>query len=315
MMAPDDRDAYLLDPKMLRLFDVLYNTRSVTRSGDELGWSQPTVSTWLGKLRQYLDDPLFVRTSTGMQPTPRADMLISTCRAALVSLRHLSADRPGFDPATARRTFRLGMTDASHVTLLPRLLARVHSVAPLIRLETQHIGSDTAGMLLSGETDLALGLLPQLDVGFYQQTLYTQDWICLSRADHPRIGTSLSLAAYRQATHVSVASGASLLLLNDALTAAGIERQVLLELPGFLGLATILQKSDLIATLPRMIGEMLGRAGGLSMLDCPVDIPSFEVKQYWHERFHHEGGSQWLRGICAELFQPSAVATERPLPP
>ena len=65
MIVTDDRDAYLLISKMLRLFDVWNTNRSVTRSGEELGWSQPTVSTWLGKLRQYLGDPLFV-----CQPRP-----------------------------------------------------------------------------------------------------------------------------------------------------------------------------------------------------------------------------------------------------
>ena len=87
---------------------------------------------------------------------------------------------------------------------------------------------------------------------------------------------------------------------------------MLLELPGFLGLAAILSTNDLIATLPRHIGETLARAAGLRVLACPLAIPSFTVKQYWHARYHHDAGNRWLRGLCAELFmQPAAASSTK----
>src|SRR5687768_16065198 len=101
------RDASLLDVKLLRLFDVLYSTGSVTRCAERLSQSQPTISIWLAKLRRQLNDPLFLRTPIGMQPTPRADELIGPCREALEALRRLSAKEPEFDPGSAERTFRL----------------------------------------------------------------------------------------------------------------------------------------------------------------------------------------------------------------
>ena len=111
--------------KLLQLFDVLYTTRSVTRAAHLLGQSQPTVSIWLSKLRRQLRDPLFVRTPSGMQPTPAADMLISQAREILESLRRLSAWEPGFVAATAQRRFRICMTDAAHIAGERWALARV----------------------------------------------------------------------------------------------------------------------------------------------------------------------------------------------
>ena len=102
--------------------------------------------------------------------------------------------------------------------------------------------------------------------------------------------------------HIGIVSGTGYQLLDGALKAQGIERRVLLELPGFLGLAAILSTNDLVATLPRHIGETLARAAGLRELACPLKIPSFTVKQYWHARYHHDAGNRWLRGICADLF-------------
>lgn len=295
-------DAELLDLKLLRLFDLLYSTGSVTRAAEQLGQSQPTVSIWLGRLRRTLNDPLFVRTPAGMQPTPRADALIGTAREALESLRRLSEAQPEFDPAATRRRFRICMTDASHITLLPQLLAHVRAAAPGVGIVAARIDTDTARALQAGDVDLALGLIPELEAGFFQQTLFEQDWVCLANSRHPRIGKTLDLKAYKAEAHIGIIHGTGHRLLDAALQAHGIERHVLLELPGFLGLPAIVSTTDLIASLPRQIGETLARLGGLSVYDCPVPISGFTVKQHWHARYHHDAANRWLRGVCASLF-------------
>ncbi|MBW7961427.1 LysR family transcriptional regulator [Bradyrhizobium sp. BR 10261] len=297
----------LLDPRLLRLFDALFTTGSVTKAAERLGQSQPTVSIWLARLRQELDDPLFVRSPEGMLPTPRAEALIGTARQALEMLRRLAELRTDFDPATAKRRFSICMTDASHVTLLPAILAHVRRVAPGIRIEAAQIGMDTPRMLQSGEGDLALGYISDLDAGHFQQALFPQDWVCLANAHHPRIKDRVTLRDFRCEAHVLIRSGTGHQLLADASREQGIVPDIALELPGFLGLPAIIGTTDLIATLPRHIGETLAHYYGLRVLACPLPIPSFTVKQYWHARFHHDPASQWLRGVCAELFQQQDV--------
>jgi len=297
----------LVDLKLLQLFDVLYTTRSVTRAADLLDQSQPTVSIWLGKLRRQLHDPLFVRTPAGMQPTPQADVLIGQAREILESLRRLSDWEPTFVPATALRRFRVCMTDASHITLLPQLLAHVRAVAPNVRLEVARIDGNTAHALESGEADLALGYIPWLESGIYQQTLFPQNWVCLANSLHPRIGKTLSLAEYKDEAHVGIVAGTGYQLLETALAAKRIQRNVVLELPGFLGLVRIVATTDLIVTLPRHIGETLAKVGDLRVFDCPLPIPQFTVKQHWHARYHNDPANRWLRGIIATLFMQRAV--------
>src|SRR5258705_13660604 len=129
----------LIDLKLLQMFDLLYRTQGVARPAEELAQSQPTASIWLGRLRRQLRDPLFVRTPEGMQPTPQADNLIGAARGILESLRRLSASEASFSPSTAQRRFRICMTDASHVTLLPQPLAHVRASAPFVRLEAARI--------------------------------------------------------------------------------------------------------------------------------------------------------------------------------
>jgi DNA-binding transcriptional LysR family regulator len=305
----DDDDmqggARLLSVRQLRLFDLLHATHSVTRTAEQLGQSQPTVSNWLGRLRRQLGDELFVRTSEGMQATPRADALIGPAREALAALRRLSEPEPVFDPSIATRRFRICMTDASHVTLLPRLLAHVRASAPGVRLEAARIDEQTAALLQSGQADLAIGLAPWLESGFYQQVLYPQDWVCIVNPAHPRIWPvgSLDLASYKAEAHVGIVGGTGVQLLDAALARHRVTRRVLLELPGFLGLAAVVSTTDLIATLPRQIGETLAGGNGLAVFDCPVPVPPFTVKQHWHARYHQEPGNRWLRGVCGRLFE------------
>ena len=295
-------DLYNLDAKTLRLFELLYTTGSVTRTADMLGCSQPTVSIGLARLRKQFNDPLFVRTSVAMQPTPKADSLIATVREVLDGLRRLSEAEQRFEPAEADRAFRIFMTDASHITLLPQLFTHVRALAPKVRLEAASIGPQMVSDLQSGEGDLALGLIPGLEAGFYQQALFEQNWVCLTNPRHSHLGQALTLDDYVKADHVGIIAGTGQMLLEAALKQHGIERNVALKLPGFLGLSAILQSTDMVATLPQHIGETLARSAGLKVWPCPIPIPSFTVKQHWHARYHHDPANRWLRSMCSELF-------------
>jgi DNA-binding transcriptional LysR family regulator len=291
-----------IDTRLLRLFEAIHTTRNVTRAGEQLALSQPTISIGLRKLRVHFGDALFVRTADGMQPTPQAEALIEPIREVLQSLREISQSKSKFNPGSADRKFSICMTDASHITLLPQLLAYIRRVAPGVRLEAANIDAGMPHALQSGEADLALGLIPTLEAGFYQQTLYRQDWVCLTSRKHPRVKRTLTLDAYRREAHISIVSGTGQQLLEDALSRCKIEQRVVLRLPGFLGLTAILESGDLVATLPRHIGETLAKLGGLTVLECPFAIKTFSVKQHWHARYHNDPANRWLRSVCAKLF-------------
>lgn len=300
-----------IDLKLLQLLDHIYTTQSVSRTAEKMGLSQPTVSIGLAKLRKVLGDPLFVKTSGGMQPTSRTEDLMPSVRQVLAGMSHLLSNFSHFDAASSERTFRICMTDASHITLMPRLFAHVRALAPNIRLEAIAIGPHMAADLQSGEADLALGLIPSLEAGFYQQALFDQDWVCLANPQHPRIGKKLSLNTYLSESHVGIVSGTGAQLLEVGLQRIGQQRKIHLALPGFLGLSAILLSSDLLATLPRHIGETLARSAGLKVWPCPLPIEGFTVKQYWHTRYHQDPANRWLRAICTELFQTSKRAAKK----
>ena len=296
---PDD---LLLDVKLLRFFDVLYSTRRLARAAEQLGQSAPTVSIWLTQLREALKDPLFVRTASGMLPTPRADALLPTVQEALRALRALSSEPRPFEPEHADRVFRICMTDGGMLTLLPHVLMRLRKLAPHVQVEVIKLGSDTAPLLESGEADLAIGLVPDLDAGFYQQALFDQVWVCLVNPEHPRVRNRLNTDDYSLEGHIDIVHGTGHRMLAAALERARVSRKVFVELPVYLGVPAIVSSSDLIATMPSRTGHTLARSFGLNLFACPVPVPPFTVKQYWHERFHHDAGHRWLRGLVQSLF-------------
>lgn len=291
------------DIELLLVFDEIYKTRNVTRAAHNLGLPQSTVSLGLGRLREHFKDRLFSRTPKGMEPTPRAENAIGDVRRALQALQHALADEPVFDPAGSTREFRICMTDISEIVLLPRLLNYLRENGPGIQVDISKISPDSPSELADGTVDLAVGFMPHLEAGFYQQKLFDQEFVCLVSNHHPRVHDELSLEALRREEHVLVrTSGTGHAIVDKILAREGIERRVVLRLPSFLGVARIVAQTELLAIVPYRYGTEMAASEDIRLLPVPVELPSFHVKQHWHERYHADASNRWLRQVFARLF-------------
>lgn len=167
-------DLSRVDLNLLVVFDALMAERQVTRAAAQVRLTQPAVSHALRRLRHLFDDELFTRGPGGMQPTQRAQDLHVPVRAALAHVRAALGSRTSFDPATARRRFRLAMTEVMTLEVLPRLVSLVRQRAPGVDLAILGSGAGEAGeMVAAGAADIGLGVLPQLPDGLLSQELYT----------------------------------------------------------------------------------------------------------------------------------------------
>jgi DNA-binding transcriptional LysR family regulator len=291
------------DIELLLIFDEIYKTRNVTRAADNLGLPQSTVSLGLGKLREHFNDRLFSRTAKGMEPTPRAENAIGDVRRALQALQHALADEPVFDPAASTRGFRICMTDISEIVLVPRLLNHLRQFGPGIQVDISKISPDSPRELADGTVDLAVGFMPHLEAGFYQQKLFDQHFVCLAAHGHPRVRERLTLDDLQREHHVLVrTSGTGHAIVDKTLAREGIERRIALYLPSFLGVARIVAQTELLAIVPYRYGAAMAGSENVRMLPVPVELPSFQVKQHWHERYHEDASNRWLRQVVAGLF-------------
>jgi len=291
------------DMELLAVFEEIYNTGSITRAAENLGMAQPTVSIALGKLRGHFGDPLFSRTPRGMEPTPHATEILADVRAATAALHNALRYKKEFEPARSEREFKICMTDISEIVLLPTLLNHLKQLAPAIRIDAIPISPDTPAQLSSGEVDLAVGFMPHLEAGFYQQKLFDQNFVCLVADDHPRIGATITRKAFLNEGHVLIkSSGTGHSIVEKTMIGKGMERKIVLRVPSFLGVARIVAQTECIATVPERFGSAMAQQERVRMLAPPIRLPSFSVKQHWHERFHADPANQWLRRVMAELF-------------
>jgi len=287
----------------LLIFDEVYKTRHVSRAAERLGLAQATVSIALGKLRKKFNDPLFTRTARGMLPTPFAEALISDVRATLSAMDKALNRRLAFEPRSATREFHVCCTDISEVVLIPKLLNHLHREASRVTLNVSRISAATAEELTAGTVDLAVGFMPDLDTGFHQQTLFDQSRVCVVAENHPRVRRKLTRAAFSMEGHVTVASvGTGHAIVATVLAQKKIACRIVATVPSFLAIGSIVANTELIAVVPRILASALATRERLRVLELPMELPAYSVKQHWHERFDADPANTWLRKTMQSLF-------------
>jgi len=292
-----------LDIAWLSVFIEIHRTRSVSLASERLELTQARVSGILSKLRRHFGDPLFARTSHGMEPTPYADRVYPDVLQCFNRLSSPDSHRTSFDPAAAVRQFRVCMTDISEIVVLPALVNELQRTAAGLMLEAERISANSHARLESGEVDLAVGYMPSLEAGFYQQTLFRQAFVCLAARRHPRIRQTPTLKTFAKEGHIVVTtSGTGHSIVDREFAKRGIVRNVALRLPSFLSVARLVAKTELLAIVPRRLGEALADQEDVVMFAPPIPLPSYAVKLHWHARFHADPGNIWLRNaITAAL--------------
>jgi DNA-binding transcriptional LysR family regulator len=305
-----------LDLRHLRIFLAVHAARNVTRAAEAVGLSQSSVSVVLGQLREHYGDPLFVRTSEGMEPTPRAEQLVPLVRQATQLLEQSLVRDAEFKPAEISRSFRICMTDVGQMTLLPRLLARVLQLAPKVRIEVVNISHETGRQLEAGEADLAMGFTEHLGAGFYRQKLFDEGFACIAARHHPRIVDRMTLAQLQQEGHVRVMLSATAhSIVDKTLEHRHIRRTFAATVPSFLGLGQVVASSELVAVVPLRLATIFAAESRVKIVSTPLKLPSYAVNQYWHDRYHRDAGNVWLRAVAYEAAAglPLPEAAPQPL--
>ncbi len=303
-----------LDLNLLRVFDEVMNERNLTRAAGKLAMTQPAVSNALRRLREAFDDPLLLRSGHGMEPTPLALEIWPAVRESLARLRE--AITPGaFDPGQARASFTLAMADATAALLIPGMVAIVEREAPGIDLRVLPLTTrDPRALLEAGEIDLAVGYFPaamaaitlqdmQGDApgAFGHERIYSGDYVCVMRRDHPLTAQPLSLDAYCAAHHLLVSfSGRPFGFVDEVLAGLGRTRRILVTVNQFFTAGMVVVDSDLLTVLPRHFVASTGMAEALAVRELPFALERADVHALWHRRPRQRPGQEWLRASVAQ---------------
>lgn len=293
-----------LDLNLLVVFNQLLIDRRVSTAAENLGLTQPAASNALRRLRAALQDDLFVRTYQGMEPTPYAQQLAEPVSLAIHTLREALSRQSSFDPLTSERTFTIAMTDIGEIYFTPRLMDALSRLAPGCRISTVRNASvSLIEALQSGTVDLAVGLLPHLQAGFFTRRLFHHRYVCICRKDHPVASEPLTLERFCAHGHVRVIAATTGHGEVDAhMARMGIERDIRLEVPHFVAVGHILQRTNLLATVPERFAECCVQPFGLVALPHPVQLPEIDINLFWHTKYHRDSANRWLRQLMFELF-------------
>lgn len=300
-----------LDLNLLRLFDAVWRTRSVSLAAQQLGMSQPAASQGLARLRSMLGDALFERSGPGVRPTPRADRLAQAVQSALATIEDALNTSQVFDPLRSARVLRVHLSDIGEARFLPELVLALQRLAPGIRLEAWPLAHEKiAPALDNGQLDLAIGFLPEVGETLQQALLsdryvlllrqghpVAQRWAQLEKAGSPRpeevhaLLAELEFAAVR--THVDT------LRILDLMR---WQHRLRLTVSHFLSLPGIVRSSDLAVLMPYNFAQGFAEAGALAIIEPDLPLRDFTVSMHWSPRFDKDPCLQWLCATVSQLF-------------
>ena len=289
----------------LQLIEALSRSGNLTEAAKEIGLTQPAASHALARLRRELQDPIFIRTTEGMRPTPYGTRLTTAVRAALDALRHGMDSQGDFDAPTSTRTFNLFMSDVGQLLYLPPLLTRLQTEAPGVTLRVRLVPAKAPHLLLeSGAVDLAIGTYTTLISGCMQRKLLQDRYVCVVRRDHPAFAKGMTAEAFRDVAHaLADASGYAHERLDRWLARHRVRRRIKLHVPHVLVLPLLIARSDLLAVMAERIARFFSEIVPLKIMPPPTKLPPYDVKLFWHERFHRDAANRWLREFVSTTLK------------
>lgn len=301
------------DLNLLLVFNAVYDTRNTSRAAESLGLSQPAVSHSLGRLRDRLNDPLFKRSSRGVEPTQYADSIAPVIKRALEDLGQSLGLAQQFDPTTANRRFRVVLLEILEPQITPELFSTLRKEAPdiavdLFRLEQQNFEQQIRGK----DLDIGFHVYPVDAPDVRVQHVCDDDIVMIARADHPELSNieTPDIDLYRQLRFVLLEPRmAKLTHVTQKFESAGFDRKAICRTPGVSHMSHIVATSDLVGHVTRTFANIMAPRFDLRVLECPVELPKQHFYMMWHSDYDKDPGHIWLRERMSEIAgKPEAVA-------
>ncbi|MDO7842834.1 LysR family transcriptional regulator [Sphingomonas immobilis] len=292
-----------IDLNLLRVFDILMEVHSVSRAADRLGLTQSAVSHALSRLREQLDDPLFVRARGGLAPTARAREIAPKVREGLVALRD-AVSHPGFDPASTTRTFTVSASSYFCITIMPIAIERARREAPLAQFRIVFSSDDLLEGLDEGAIDLAIGVFGRFPARYSKSALYRERLVWVARtgttaddlASRPRLALSRRPQPHFQ-QEMLVRGGLeqrNAILIDETLPPGPSP----LTIHDPLSAGALVATSDLVALLPRQLARQLILHNRVTMLE-QSEQDEVEMSMLWHNRSTADPAHVWLRDVVS----------------
>lgn len=294
-----------IDLNLFTVFEAIYTEGSLTQAGKRLNLTQPAISHALSRLRERLDDPLFVRHGHRMRPTPMAQKLMPEVQTALKQLTSALQQAHVFDASISDKTYCLAMRDIIESTMLPPMVQLLDEQAPKVRLSSVRIErKEMAQKLASGEVDFAVDILLPKQENIMHRKLIEDELVILTNKSRHKIGSAINESQYLKAKHILVSTRASGPNLVDyALTTLGLERDISLRCQHYYAACQVVNNTDLVLTMPKHYAQvLLQHFDNIEMHALPFKSGNIDMHLYWHQNRDTDPANVWFRDFINNTF-------------
>ena len=295
-----------LDLRLLLAFDAVMSELHVTRAVRATGLSQPAMSHALARLRNLFGDPLLVRTTRGMKPTPRALELVDPVRKALRQVRKIFGAQSAFDQATSQDAFTIRMGDMNEMLILPSILRGLEQSAPRIALSIRHLPPlETVKALDADEIDFAISAGLAHPKSIRSANLLEDEMVCIMRSDHPASRRPLTLKVFLALKHIKIAqSMADTRFIDDELSRQRLKRDIVLNIPHWLAAPSVVECTDLVTAISRRMARRINERGQFAIRPLPLRGQNLVWRLYWHRRHDEHPAHKWMRELVMHVCAP-----------
>ena len=294
----DMRAFHRIDINLYPLFVAVFEQQNISKAAQILCITQSAASHALQRLRQHLQDDLFVRAGSKMLPTPFAEQIYPAIQNALAAIQGISMQKQRFDPSMVQ-SLKIAVHDEIEPIIFPKLVAHFQQLDLAIqfvsiKLERKSIAADLAAQQIDFVIDLEQNFGEKIQ---FQKLLQDQFAACTQQND-------MTEASYLSSPHIGVSSRRAGVLLEDMhLNRRQLSRQIFLRCQHYSTALQILeQQPQAVLTIPKSILAHLQVAECLNIFDVPVELPEINMGMHWHKDLQENPRHQFLRSEIFKIF-------------
>ncbi|WP_114240824.1 LysR family transcriptional regulator [Dyella sp. C9] len=289
-----DRDSRI-DLNLFRVLDAIYTHGGVGAAARALHLTQPAVTHALGRLRDQLGDPLFVRQGNRLLPTDKTQAMMPAVQAHLKGLLASTHAQSRFDAAQLQMEFVIGFRDILESIVLPGLMASIGHEAPGVRVVSRRVAADEMEReLAAGTLDLVVDRPWRAGPRIAHRHLLDETLAVVMRKRHP-LARQLRRADYLGARHVTVSPLGESNALDLLLGQSGMFREVRMVCQHYFSACQIAAATDLLLTVPRTYADQLASLLPVVVRPLPIQLKAFSIRAYWHASKDGDQAHRWFR--------------------
>lgn len=304
-----------LDLNLLPQLQVLLELRNVSKAAERLRLSQPATSAALARLRRHFDDELLVRNGRTYVLTPFAQSLVPLVDEAMVHVQRATLVRSGFDATASEREFAIAASDYAAALIVGPLHKILREEAPSVTVDIVPMTGLHGTMADYSKLDLLVGPTGYKMEGETKQ-LFRDSFVAIMDAANPVVQLpGITLQDLVTVPHAVGYFGEGISTPADMLfESRGVRRRVAAVVAGFLSLPLLVEGTDLVALVPRMLAARAQRGANIKVLEFEAELEASLVEAlYWHPSRTEDPANVWLRSVvqraCSQLHQLFPVST------